>query len=131
MLIAIDPDDPRPVYQQIAVAVKQQVRTGQLSPGDELPGVRELAAALQINLHTVRHAYRLLSEQGVVRMGLGRRTRVLKPDSPKDPQQVMKSLLPRVEEWVADAEQRGLSAKEIRRLVDRALVPTDKKRKKA
>lgn len=122
MLISIDHNDPRPVYQQIAAAIKQQLRIGLLVPGDELPGVRELAEALSVNLHTVRHAYQLLSEQGVVRLGLGRRTRILKPsDPPANPRQISQELLPRVEELVADATQRGLTADDIRRLIEQVL----------
>lgn len=122
MLISIDHNDPRPVYQQIAAAVKQQLRTGLLAPGDELPSVRELADALNINLHTVRHAYQLLSEQSVVRLRLGRRTRILEPSGPPaNLRQVNQSLRPRVEELVADAMQSGLTADDVRRLMDQVL----------
>ena len=55
-------------------------------------------------------------------MGLGRRTRILKPpDSPQNPRQVIQSLTPRVEEWVADALQQGLTTDDVRRLVARVL----------
>ena len=56
MLIYIDEDDSRPIYLQIMFQIKEQIRDGELKPGDELPSVRELADSLGINLHTVHHA---------------------------------------------------------------------------
>jgi GntR family transcriptional regulator len=129
MLISIDQNDPRPIYQQIAVAVKQQLCSGQLKPGDELPSVRELADALGVNLHTVRHAYRVLGQQGVLRLGLARRARVLPPPtSPPNHQQLEETLLPRLRELVADAMQIGVGEDDLRELVDHA-IRTSKKRK--
>jgi LacI family repressor for deo operon, udp, cdd, tsx, nupC, and nupG len=49
--------------------------------GDRLPSVRHLAAALGINLHTVRSAYRNLEEDGLVETRHGSGTFVL----PRDP----------------------------------------------
>ena len=131
MLISIDQDDPRPIYLQIAAAIKEQLCRGQLGPGDELPSVRELAGALGVNLHTVRHAYRVLGEQGVVRLGLARRARILPP--PKHPpgrQQLEQTLLPRLRELVADATQLGVSDDGLRQLMDRAILTSKRRRKK-
>ena len=72
MLISIDDADTRPVYLQIASSVKESIRLGKLKTGDTLPSVRELAQALSINLHTARHAYQLLSQEGVIQLRLGR-----------------------------------------------------------
>jgi GntR family transcriptional regulator len=57
MLIVIDEKDSQPIYQQIVSQVREQVRSGILNPGAELPSVRELADNLNINMHTVRSAY--------------------------------------------------------------------------
>ena len=131
MLISIDQDDPRPIYLQIAAAIKQQLCSGQLEPGDELPSVRELAEALAVNLHTVRHAYRVLGEQGVVRLGLARRARVLPPPKhPPDHQQLEQTLLPRLRELVADAMQLGVSDDGLRQLMDHAILTSKRRRKK-
>ena len=129
MLISIDHNDPRPIYQQIAAAIKQQICGGHLQPGDELPSVRELARVLDINLHTVRHAYKLLSEQGVVRLGLARRARILSPPKqPPNKQQLEQTLLPRLRELVADAVQLGVSDDDLRQLVDQAITASKKRK---
>jgi DNA-binding transcriptional regulator YhcF (GntR family) len=73
MLIDINPEDPRPVFRQIADEVERCVATGILKPDDPLPAVRKTAADLKVNANTVQHAYRTLEQAGVVRVkrGLG------------------------------------------------------------
>ncbi|RPI63645.1 MAG: GntR family transcriptional regulator [Planctomycetaceae bacterium] len=131
MLISIDQNDPRPIYQQIAAAIKQQLCSGLLEPGDELPSVRDMADALAVNLHTVRHAYKLLREQGVVRLGLARRAKILAPPKqPPNQKQLEQTLLPRLRELVADAGRLGVGDDDLRQLMDHAIIATRKRRSK-
>lgn len=76
MLLTLDEHDPRPLYAQIASAVRAALREGRLQPGERLPPTRELATALAVNLDTVQRAYRLLSEDGIIESRVGRGTRV-------------------------------------------------------
>ncbi len=69
-------DNGAPVYERIVDAVKQKIFSRELDYGDELPPVRTLAGLLQVNMHTVRHAYRLLAEEGIIVMKVGQRTRI-------------------------------------------------------
>jgi GntR family transcriptional regulator len=73
MLIDLDADDPRPVFQQIVDEVRRAVAVGQVKPDDPLPAVRKLANDLKVNANTVQHAYRTLEREGVVyvRRGTG------------------------------------------------------------
>ena len=73
MLIDLDADDPRPVFQQIVDEVRRAVAVGQVKPDDPLPAVRKLADELKVNANTVQHAYRTLEREGVVyvRRGTG------------------------------------------------------------
>ncbi len=66
MEIRIDPDSTVPIYQQIIYAIKLQVATGQLKPGEQLPTVRKLATDLRINPNTVARAYTALDTDGVI-----------------------------------------------------------------
>ncbi len=66
MWLSIDVSDSKPIYLQIISQIKEQVRKGDLKPGDELPSVRELADTLKINMHTVRSAYLKLQDQGIL-----------------------------------------------------------------
>lgn len=71
--LAIRRDDVFPIYHQIAHAVRWRIGTGSIRPGDRLPSVRTGAEMWNVNLHTVRHAYRHLAEIGLVesRPGVG------------------------------------------------------------
>ncbi len=74
MKIRIDPDSTVPIYAQIVQAVKYAVATGGLSPGEQLPTVRELAAGLRINPNTVARAYDQLDQDRVISTQQGRGT---------------------------------------------------------
>lgn len=72
MLIRIDADSSRPLFEQVAASVRADVLTGRLGPGDRLPSAKELAGALEINLHTVLRAYQQLRDEGLVDLRRGR-----------------------------------------------------------
>jgi DNA-binding transcriptional MocR family regulator len=52
--------------ESIASDVEAAISTGALTPGAELPPIRELAGRLGVNANTVAAAYRLLRERGAV-----------------------------------------------------------------
>ncbi|GAB3601181.1 GntR family transcriptional regulator [Microbacterium tumbae] len=72
MLIRIDVDSPRPLFEQVAASVRADVLSGKLVPGDRLPPAREVAEALDVNQHTVLHAYQQLRDEGLVDLRRGR-----------------------------------------------------------
>jgi molybdate-binding protein/DNA-binding transcriptional regulator YhcF (GntR family) len=57
--------DKRPLYLQIAEAVRQDLLEGRIRPGDTLPPVREMAAQWKCTPGTVQQAYRELARQGI------------------------------------------------------------------
>ncbi|HVW73953.1 MAG TPA: GntR family transcriptional regulator [Rhizomicrobium sp.] len=69
----ISPAAPGPLYEQIVTAVKREIASGRLSPGDALPSVRALAAELLVSLITTKRAYEELERDGIIfsRQGLG------------------------------------------------------------
>jgi GntR family transcriptional regulator len=62
--IHIDLAAPTPAYRQIADAIRALLVGGELSPGERLPTVRQLAIDLAVHHNTVAEAYRILSEEG-------------------------------------------------------------------
>ncbi|WP_341956879.1 GntR family transcriptional regulator [Microbacterium sp. LWH13-1.2] len=82
MLIRIDADSARPLFDQVAASVRADVLTGRLGPGDRLPAARELADALEINLHTVLRAYQQLRDEGLIDLRRGRGAVVAASASP-------------------------------------------------
>lgn len=73
MQMHIEPNDARPVFQQIVDEVQRGAATGILRAHDPLPAVRELAKQLKVNPNTVQQAYRELERAGgaYVRRGVG------------------------------------------------------------
>ena len=130
MFIAIDNNDPRPVYLQIAASIKEQIQKGMLKPGEELPSVRNLARDLGINLHTARHAYQLLREQGVVQLRLGSRARIAPlRAAPADRMEIEKKVAPRLRELVTDAFHLGITPQQFRQLVNEVIAQSERKAK--
>lgn len=72
MLIRIDPTSEDPVFAQLAASIRSDIAAGQLAPGDRLPSAKEVAASLDVNLHTVLRSYQELRDEGLVDMRRGR-----------------------------------------------------------
>jgi len=66
MVITVQLESTTPLYQQIQTQIIAGIAQSELTPGEQLPSVRALAAQLGINLHTVNKAYRLLQDEGYV-----------------------------------------------------------------
>ncbi len=60
----IDFRDSRPLYEQIIAQIQQEIRSGILLEGDQIPSVREMASSLSINPNTIQRAYRELENSG-------------------------------------------------------------------
>jgi molybdate-binding protein/DNA-binding transcriptional regulator YhcF (GntR family) len=57
--------DKRPLYLQIAEAIRQELLDGRLRPGAALPSVREMAERWKCTPGTVQQAYKELTRQGI------------------------------------------------------------------
>jgi DNA-binding transcriptional regulator YhcF (GntR family) len=71
--MTLDPDDPRPPYQQVANAIRAAILTRKFAPGDKLPSGSELAQRYGVARMTVQQATRLLKDEGLIvaRQGSG------------------------------------------------------------
>lgn len=63
----------QPRYRQLADALRGQITSGSLRPGDALPPELELCDTHKVSRHTMREALRLLTEDGLIerRRGAG------------------------------------------------------------
>ena len=61
----LDPSSGVPTYLQLVQQVEHALRLGYLKPGDQLPKVRDVVAALTINPNTVLKAYKELEVKGL------------------------------------------------------------------
>ena len=118
MLIAINPSDPRPIYQQIMDEIRRALVVGTLAPDDPLPSVRQLAAELRVNPNTVQQAYRELERDGVVHVRRGLGTFVSAALSRRSEREgLARSVAARA---LTEAHRHGLSADELIEAVRRA-----------
>ena len=73
MKIVLSNGSSTPLFEQIKNAIKENIMTGQLDDGEQLPSVRVLSKELKVSILTVKKAYDELAKEGFieVRQGLG------------------------------------------------------------
>lgn len=74
--IAVDRDAEVPLGVQLAWALRSRIGEGRLQPGQRLPGLRELAVTVGVNLNTVRAVYQRLEHEGLLETQQGSGTYV-------------------------------------------------------
>jgi DNA-binding transcriptional regulator YhcF (GntR family) len=120
IVFRVDGGSDVPIYRQLVQQVRRDVMLGRLRPGDQLPSVNEVVNALSVNPNTVVKAFGELEHQGMVvrRQGVGTFVAAAPPmaslgEAPR--------LLSSLARWVDRARQEGLSAEQIRMLLEVAL----------
>jgi len=70
------------LYQEIVEQIQQQIVSGALKPGDQIPAERDLADRFGVSRTAVREAIKSLTEKGLIEVFVGRGTFVtnLSPD---------------------------------------------------
>ncbi|HUB37235.1 MAG TPA: GntR family transcriptional regulator [Streptosporangiaceae bacterium] len=119
-MFRVDTGSGVPIYRQLVQQVRRDVMLGRLRPGDQLPSVKEVVDLLSVNPNTVVKAFSELEHQGLVvrRQGIGTFV-AASPSMTSVP--VAPRLLGSLARWVDRARQDGLSAEQIRMLLDVAL----------
>ena len=102
MLFRVDPASGVPIFDQLAASVRAELARGTLRAGDRLPSAREVAAALEVNVHTVLRAYQVLRDEGLVDLRRGRGA-VVTDDAGLSPE-----LLADIQSLVAEARRLGV-----------------------
>ena len=72
LLFQINPVSGAPIYKQLIAQVSRFIVSGLLVGGDEMPSVRQLALALDINPMTISKAYGILEATGMLERRRGR-----------------------------------------------------------
>ena len=72
-LAALDPDDPRPPYVQVASIVRAAILTGRIAPGERLPSQAQLSQRYGVARMTIQQSLRQLKDEGLIvsRQGSG------------------------------------------------------------
>jgi DNA-binding transcriptional regulator YhcF (GntR family) len=64
--LVVDRDAEVPIGIQIAWALRSRIGDGRLTPGQRLPGLRDLAQDSGVNVNTVRAVYQRLEQEGLI-----------------------------------------------------------------
>jgi GntR family transcriptional regulator len=103
-----------PVYVQLVEQVLQYLSSGSLKPGDQLPTVRQMAAALRVNFNTVARAYRMLDEAGLISTQQGRGTYIVdQPVAEKTAVLKRDALEAQLEQFFTLLERQGYTPAEV------------------
>ena len=73
-----------PIYVQLREQFLRAMGAGLLTPGDQMPTMRQVAVALKVDLNTVRHAYDDLEKLGALSLVRGRGSFVAEPPPAMD-----------------------------------------------
>lgn len=65
-LLTIQPASAEPIYRQIVEQLRRLIASGQLTPGERLPSVRDVAGFHAVNPMTVSRAYSLAESEGLL-----------------------------------------------------------------
>lgn len=112
MLLRLDPQDRRPLHEQVASAIRRAIADGGYPAGSRLPPARDLAAALGINPNTVLRALRDLREEGLLEFRRGRGVTVRAGADGRS------ALVERLQAFLREADRAGYPPREIIKLIE-------------
>lgn len=118
MKIIISNTSQVPIYEQIIRQVKDLIIKGELSPGEGLPSVRNLASTLRISALTVKKAYDGLEKEGFVVTVQGKGSFVSSLGGEIISEQSKRAVEVSMEETVRLARLAHMSKEEVKQLVD-------------
>ena len=117
MDIIISNSSGKPIYEQIADQVKEQIMAGALAPGEALPSIRALAKDLKISVITTKRAYEELERDGFLENVPGKGCFV----APQNRELLREAQLRRVEEKltqaIEEARRGAVSLEELKEML--------------
>ena len=117
MDIIISNSSGKPIYEQIADQVKEQIMAGALAAGEALPSMRLLAKELRISVITTKRAYEELERDGFLENVPGKGCFV----APQNRELLREAQLRRVEEKltqaIEEARRGAVSLEELKEML--------------
>jgi DNA-binding transcriptional regulator YhcF (GntR family) len=120
LVILLERDRAEAAYEQIAGQIRAAIADGRLPAGSVLPGVRGLASDLGVNFNTVARAYRVLEDQGFVRIRERSGVEVATPARHAAPE-ARGALERELWEVLVRMRQAGIPPRDLRRVSDEYL----------
>ena len=122
LMFRVNLQSPIAVYVQIENQVQFAVASGRLSPGDNLPSVRELSSALEVNPNTVTKAYRDLELLGLVKTRRGVGVTITRDAPERCAETIRRTALEHLRDAVGECLASGIPAHDIEASVSEAIA---------
>jgi GntR family transcriptional regulator len=113
MDIILSNSSKKPLYEQIASQIKNQIISGVLKEGDALPSMRLLAKELRISVITTKRAYEELEKEGFIETATGRGSFVAKRNIELIKEEQLKIIEQHLEKSIEVAKSSGISLEEL------------------
>ncbi len=117
MFLQINFESEMPIYLQLRKLIIESIAEGGISPGEGLPTVRQMAADVGINLHTVNKTYSILKDEGYIVIHKRKGVLVNSRDSMKDGA-FSETLEENIRLHIAEAVCKGISREEFFKICD-------------
>ena len=112
MNIALDYQARIPIYEQIVEEIEKLVALNILSPGEQIPSIRELALTLGVNPNTIKKAYDTLESRGVI-ISKSTKGTFITDDVDTVKSTKVDAIIDEIKEKIKELENIGLDKKEI------------------
>ncbi len=121
-IFTLQPSSGVPIYLQLIQQVRRMVASGQLTPGTELPSVRDVATQYTVNPTTISKAYSLLENEGLLQRNRGKPMTIAagRRNAGSLPQR-LKQVEAQVDALVLAARQLQLTGAELCQFIDRKM----------
>ena len=120
IMIRINQQSKIPIFRQLIEEIKLKIASGELSKGEQLPSVREMAVSLSLNPNTVMKSYKELEREGFVKTKAGKGVFVNENLSDLEILKLKKKILfQKIDEMVKTAKMLNIEKDEIIREIEK------------
>ena len=102
-----------PLYRRLSEGIRELISKGVLTHGTRLPAVRDLADSLDLSKGTVKHAYNLLADSGVLSQTQGKGSFVELQDALSPDRSRKEQAMEAIEEMLLTLQELGFSKREV------------------
>lgn len=111
-MISLDYQSRMPIYEQIVQEIERYVALDILKPEQQIPSIREMATTLGINPNTVKKAYSILEQKGVI-VTLSTKGTYITPKTDNVIKNSVDEKIEEIKKIISEIEKYGVSKKEI------------------
>ena len=124
MLIKIDTNSQQPIYEQVVQQIKFTIAAGAFRTNEMIPSVREISASLTINPNTIKKAFKILQDEGIVYAKRGMGLAVAENSQELCKQQRIEIFEKKIAQAFTEAIQSQLTPEELHRIVNEQMNRT-------